>query len=64
MQIVTSVRNGGDAWEVIAREPYNGEVLDGPVYADDLGGEAGQEVLVELVNDEDRAIQQHETVTV
>ncbi len=55
--ITTSVRNTTGAWEIIERE--SGTVDDlatADISAQDIGGEVGQELLIELRNADDQVI--------
>lgn len=55
MTITTSVRNDSGAWEIINREP--GGSLDGAeVFAHDIGGEPGQELLIQLLDARDNVL--------
>ncbi len=55
MNITTSVRNSSGSWEVIDREL--GASLNGvEVSARDIGGQVGQELLVELRDCDDQVV--------
>lgn len=61
--VTVSVRNQADAWEIIERENNPDEISlsDIEVYAEEIGGPVGQELLLELRDEDDRVVESIET---